>query len=139
MYQSRILIHLLWSCENDNHSLKSAEDKVKKYLLSIAHKHHIKIVSMVVLSNHVHCIVEFNSVQSVSDVVQILKGSCSLWINSHLGLPFKFKWEDGYYAFSLGYSQLSEFEKYLLNQKELHQGISLKQELAQIRQKYQLS
>ncbi len=139
MYHSKILIHLIWRCDNDIHMLNHKQDKVRGYLLSLANKNKINLQSLAVLSNHIHCIVELNSVQSVSDIIQTLKGASSLWINNNLGLTYKFKWEDGYYAFSFGYSQYTEFEKYIKNQKDLHEEISFKTELSHLANKYQLN
>jgi putative transposase len=119
--------------------LKGIENKVAQRIMKISDNQKINILNLAVLSNHVHAIIQLKSVQSLSDVVQILKGASSLWINQQKLRPYKFRWEDGYFAFSLGYSQLVHFKTYLTSQTELHGRISLKEELSQISTKYQIT
>ena len=138
MYQTRLYIHFIWLCANKAHTLKGIETKVAKYIKTNSQKQQIHIHTLAILSNHVHCLVKMNSVQSVSDIVQLIKGSSSLWINNQKLLPYKFKWEDGYMAFTVGYSQIGAFQSYIRAQNGYHEQISLEDELIEICSKYNI-
>ncbi len=139
MYYSRIYLHLLWTTENCQNSLNNYSKKLGSFLMSHAEKKGIDCLMISVLANHVHCLIKINSTQSVSDIVQILKGSSSLWINKNSFLPYKFKWEDEYFAFSISYSQLSEFKNYLMNQSKFHETVGVKKEIQNISNVYKLN
>ena len=51
--------------------------------------------------------------------MQLIKGGSSKWLNDH-PLKFRFAWQEGYGAFSIGISQVSATIKYIENQKEHH-------------------
>ncbi len=138
MYYSRLYAHIFWTTQDYQKSLIGLEGKIGNFLIQLGEKKDIIIRLISVLPNHVHCIVRLNSTQSISEIVQIMKGGSSLWINSNQFLHYKFKWEDEYFAFSLGYSQISEFEKYLENQKIFHQKHSIQDELKMLTTKYNI-
>ena len=129
----------MWTTDDRKKSLVGHEKSMGNFLMLQAEKRGINCRLITVLPNHVHCLVRLNSTQSISDIIQILKGSSSLWMNNNKFLPYKFKWEDEYFAFSLGYSQLNDFETYLMNQAKYHKTNSVSQEIAAINSKYQLN
>lgn len=129
----------MWSTDRGQHSLKDLNKKMGQFLMSYAEKKQIDCKMVVVMANHVHCLVRLKSTQSMSDVIQLLKGRSSVWMNENNFVPYKFKWEDEYFAFSLGYSQLKDIEKYFSNQEKYHQQNSLKQEVQVLSDRYKLN
>jgi len=128
----------MWTTESRRKSLVGYEKAIGSFLMSHTEKKGINCKSIAVLSNHIHCLVRLNSTQSISDLVQIMKGSSSMWMNKYGRLQYKFKWEDEYFAFSLGYSQVEPFESYLAQQAHYHQSRTVAQEIEEINKKYQL-
>ena len=59
-----------------------------------------------------------------------------MWMNKHAGLKYKFDWEDEYFAFSFGSSQLKEYENYLENQFVIHEKRSVKDEIITMTKKH---
>jgi REP element-mobilizing transposase RayT len=72
------------------------------------------------MPDHVHILFGMRPTQSVSELMQDIKGDSSKWINSKKFLPGKFSWQEGYGAFSYGRSQLSQVIKYIEKQQEHH-------------------
>ena len=50
----------------------------------------------------------------------------------------KFFWQDGYGAFSVGYTQIEDVIKYILNQNEHHKKISFQDEYRNFLKKYNI-
>lgn len=52
------------------------------------------------VSDHLHLLIGVRPHQSISDLMQDVKGSSSKWINEKKFLNSKFEWQEGYGAFS---------------------------------------
>jgi REP element-mobilizing transposase RayT len=66
--------------------------------------------------------------QSISDLMQDIKGSSSKWINEKKFLKVKFEWQEGYGAFSYSKSQVDNVINYIKNQEEHHKKESFRNE-----------
>lgn len=79
-------------------------------------------------NDHVHILSGFRPAMSIENLVRDIKRSSALYINaSHMGYS-KFKWQEGYGAFTVGYPNLDTVYKYILNQQEHHKKGSFKEE-----------
>ena len=72
------------------------------------------------MPNHVHVLFGMRPIQSLSDLMQDIKGGSSKWINDKKFIKAKFSWQEGYEAFSYGKSQLSQVIRYIENQEVHH-------------------
>lgn len=66
--------------------------------------------------------------QSISDLLQDIKGSSSKWINEKKFLKVKFEWQEGYGAFSYSKSHVANVIRYIQNQEVHHKKESFKDE-----------
>ncbi len=139
MYYTRLFYHLMWTTKDLKPHLKGHEGRMGRFIMSYAEKKSIDCRLISVLPDHVHCLVRLNPTQSISDAVQLLKGRSSVWMNEDRSPANKFRWEDEYFAFSLGYSQVKVFEEYLENQWVYHSTHSVKKEIQEISKKYNFS
>jgi hypothetical protein len=72
-------------------------------------------------ADHVHLVLTIPPKYSVADVVKMLKGASSHFVNQLLSpVELTFQWQRGYGSFSLGHSQLPRAIAYVESQKELH-------------------
>jgi len=138
VFVGKIYIHLIWTTNDHKKSLVNCKKQLGDYLMKYGESKDINIRIISVLADHVHCIIRLNSIQSISDIVQVLKGTSSQWLNKNVQLPYRFKWDDEYFAFSIGYSQLEEFKDYISAQPTYHQTKSLQEEIRAIQKKYHL-
>jgi hypothetical protein len=74
----------------------------------------------------------------MEEVVQLLKGSSSHWINESNLLTGKFGWQRGYGAFSVSHSLVGEVAAYIANQEEHHCKRSFAEEFKIMVEKYGL-
>lgn len=66
--------------------------------------------------------------QSVSDLLQDIKGNSSKWINEKKFLKVKFEWQEGYGAFSYSKSHVNTVIDYIKNQEQHHSIKSFREE-----------
>ncbi|MCK5839678.1 MAG: IS200/IS605 family transposase [Bacteroidales bacterium] len=79
-------------------------------------------------ANHVHVLFQLSPTISLSDLVKLVKGETSHWINSKSFLRQKFSWQVGYGAFSVSESSTRRVVKYIKRQKEHHRKINFRDE-----------
>ncbi|HXT63867.1 MAG TPA: transposase [Pyrinomonadaceae bacterium] len=75
---------------------------------------------------------------TIEQVVQLLKGSSSHWINEQKMLRGKFAWGRGYGAFSVSQSDVERVAKYIAGQEEHHRKKTFAEEYEQFVQRYGL-
>jgi REP element-mobilizing transposase RayT len=71
-------------------------------------------------TDHTHALVDLPTNLTIEQVVQLLKGSSSHWINENRLLRGRFAWGRGYGAFSVSHSDIDRVCKYIANQGEHH-------------------
>lgn len=80
------------------------------------------------MPNHVHIFMGMRPTQSISDLLQDIKGNSSKWINEKKFLKVKFEWQEGYGAFSYSKSQVNTVIDYIKNQEQRHAVKSFREE-----------
>jgi REP element-mobilizing transposase RayT len=72
------------------------------------------------MPDHVHILIGMRPTQSLSDLMQDVKGSSSKWINESGFTKSHFEWQQGYGAFSYSKSELQNVISYIQNQETHH-------------------
>ena len=70
---------------------------------------------------HCHCLISLGIDQTISKIMQLLKGESSYWINKNGLCSEKFEWQDEYFASSVSESLVSRVREYIKNQEDHHQ------------------
>ena len=133
----RIWIHLVWST-------KSREKIINKELKPILLDHikqnaktkEIYIDFFNCVEDHIHLIISPGSDQTISKVVQLIKGESSFWVNKEKLLKSKFEWQDEYIAVSVSESMINKVRDYIKNQEEHHRIKSFEEEYDEFMKKY---
>jgi putative transposase len=87
---------------------------------------------------HLHALISLGGKQTISEVMQKIKGVSSYWINKNKLTNLKFKWQDDFYSVSIGMSHLDNLRKYIRNQGHHHKKITFQEELDSIIEEYKL-
>ncbi|MEQ1676544.1 MAG: IS200/IS605 family transposase [Chitinophagaceae bacterium] len=95
------------------------KERLHKYITGIIQNHGHKMISINTMPDHLHMFFGMRPTQSLSDLMRIVKGDSSEWINSQRFTPKAFRWQEGYGAFSYEKSRVSVVATYIENQ-ELH-------------------
>jgi putative transposase len=90
-----------------------------KYIAGIIQNNGHKVLAISGMSDHVHALFGMRPSQSVSDLLQDIKGCSSKWINENRFVKGKFSWQEGYGAFSYSRRELPAIINYI-NQQQIH-------------------
>jgi len=107
---------------------KSWKDELYKYMGGIIQNQGHKILLINGVEDHVHLLAGLRPVQSISDLMEKVKGDSSGWINIRQFLPVHFNWQGGYGAFALSKTHIDRVYKYILNQEEHHRKRTFREE-----------
>ncbi len=90
------------------------------------------------MPDHVHVLIGMRSHQSISDLMQDIKGDSSKWINEKKFVEGKFEWQEGYRAFSYGKSQIKDVINYIENQEQHHTKKTFIEEFLEFLKKFEV-
>ena len=116
----------------------SWKDELYKYITGIAKNNNHKLICINGTSDHIHILVGLRPTQSISDLLQDIKGNSSKWINEKKFTKTKFEWQEGYGAFSYGKSQVKDVITYIENQEQRHQKKTFKEEYLDFLKKFEI-
>lgn len=112
------------------------KDELYKYITGIIQSKNHKLICINGMEDHIHILVGMRPNQSVSDLLQDIKGSSSKWINGRKLTKGRFEWQEGYGAFSYGKSQIPLVIKYILEQEIHHTKKSFIEEYIDFLEKF---
>jgi putative transposase len=114
-------LHCVWGTKNRIPFLtKEIKIKILDHIKANAKEKNIYIDILDGHAQHLHCLISLSADQTLSKVIQLLKGESSFWINKNRLTKYKFKWAVEYFAVSVSESQVTKVRKYILNQEEHH-------------------
>jgi putative transposase len=116
----------------------SWEENLHRYITGIVQNNKHKMLAIGSAYDHLHLFVGLHPTQSIADLMQVVKGDSSEFINDQMFTRRKFQWQDGYGAFSNSHSQVPAVVAYILNQKEHHQKRTFREEYLQMLKDYEL-
>jgi putative transposase len=90
------------------------------------------------MPDHLHFFASIHPRQSISEMMQLVKGDSSEWINKRRFTTQKFYWQEGYGAFSYSKSQAKDVVRYIINQQEHHKKITFLDEYKLLLQKFEI-
>jgi REP element-mobilizing transposase RayT len=99
-----------------------------KYIAGIISKQKHKLIVINGTADHLHILIGLKPHQSLSELVQDIKGGSSKWINEKKLTKTKFAWQEGYGAFSYSQSHLAKVIDYIKNQEKHHKTITFTDE-----------
>jgi putative transposase len=117
---------------------KPWKERLHKYIIGIVNNNGHKMLSINSMPDHVHLFFGMRPKQSLSELMQLVKGDSSEWINKEKLVKGKFRWQDGYGAFSYSKSHTDAVVKYILNQEEHHKKVSFRDEYIDMLKKFEV-
>lgn len=114
------------------------EERLHKYITGIVQNNGHKLLAINSVSDHIHLFIGLNPKQSISELMRLVKGDSSEFINKEQLTKQKFQWQEGYGAFSNSRSQINDVINYILNQKEHHKKKTFREEYLKMLQDFQV-
>ena len=118
---SQIHRQLVFAVQNrQSMILESWRERLYKYMIAIIQNNRHKVLAIGGTADHVHILIGMRPSQSLSDLMQLVKGCSSKWINENRLANGWFSWQEGYGAFSYAKDDLPNVIRYIENQAEHH-------------------
>ncbi len=129
----KIWIHAVWTTKNREPYLKSdIRYDVFEHMRSYANDKGIYIDHINGYVDHVHALISLNADQNIAEIMNLIKGESSYWINKNELTENKFGWQNDYYAASISKSHLERVRSYIRNQEIHHCSQTLDDEIEEL-------
>jgi putative transposase len=133
----KVWIHLVWSTKNRLPFLKDdIRPTIFQHIRDNAKKKDIFLDFINGYREHVHSLVSLGVDQTIAQIVKLIKGESSHWINSNGLLRAKFAWQREYFCVGVCESMLDKTRNYIRNQEEHHSRKGFDEEFDLMLEKY---
>jgi putative transposase len=117
---------------------KQWRDELFRYITGIIQNNNHKLLAINGMPDHLHILFGMRPVQSLSDLMQQVKGDSSKWINQKKFTGSKFSWQEGYGAFSYDRSQVGRVIQYIHKQEEHHRKKTFTEEYQELLKSFEV-
>lgn len=114
------------------------KERLHQYITGIIQNSGHKMLAINSMPDHLHLFFGFRPNQSLSDLMRIVKGESSEWINKQAFNKTVFRWQEGYGAFSYARSQVKAVAEYIENQEEHHRRKTFLEEYKQFLEHFEI-
>ena len=136
---ARILVHLVFSTKERADFLDDEiQAEIFSYLTGILRGEKHTPISVGEYTDHVHLLFGLARTQSISQIVEKLKGSSSVWIKTKGEKYRAFYSQNGYGAFGISPKEVDAVDRYIRNQKEHHDKESFQDEYRRICKEFEV-
>lgn len=126
---SKIYIHIIFAVKGRQNLISAKwEEELYSYLTGIIKNKGQKLIRINGMPDHLHLLIGIKPEIALSHLVRDIKSNSSRFINEKRWINGKFEWQQGFGAFSLGYSQVNAAVNYIKNQKEHHKKTTFREE-----------
>ncbi|MDB5157045.1 MAG: tnpA [Mucilaginibacter sp.] len=114
------------------------KERLHQYITGIIQNYGHKMIAINSMPDHMHIFLGFRPNQSLSDLMRIVKGESSEWINKERLNKSVFRWQEGYGAFSYSRSQIKTVAAYIENQEDHHRKTTFLEEYKQFLEHFEV-
>jgi REP element-mobilizing transposase RayT len=126
---SQIHLHIIFAVKYRQSIIHNSwKDELYRYISGIVQRNKHKMIAINGMPDHIHLLIGMRPTQSISELLQDIKGSSSKWINEKKFIKSRFEWQEGYGVFSYGKSQIKNVINYIENQEEHHKKKTFREE-----------
>ncbi len=112
------------------------KDELYKYITGIVQNNGHKLIAINGIPDHLHVFIGMKPNQSLSALMQDVKGDSSKWIHQKGFVKGRFEWQAGFGAFSYSISQIDKVVKYINNQVNHHKTKTFIEEYLELLEKF---
>ena len=133
-----VYIHFVWSTKNRVPYLetRTIREAMWQHIRDNGKTKGIFIDFVNGYREHCHCLVSLGTEQTISKIMQLIKGESAYWFNKQNFIKDKLEWQDEYFAVSVSESVLNKVREYIKNQEEHHSKKTFQQEYEEFIIKY---
>ncbi len=132
-------IHTVFSVQNRDCIIRNSwNEELYKYMTGIIRNQGHKLLAINGMPDHVHILFGMRPTQSISGLMQDIKGDSSKWINQQGFVRGRFSWQEGYGAFSCSKSSVDHVIDYIKNQQNHHRKRTFIEEYRDLLKKFEI-
>ena len=136
---SQIYIQTVFAVKGRENLLNKAwRSEVFKYMTGIIKNKGQKPIIINGVTDHVHLFIGMKPSMALADLMRDVKNNSTNFINENRWLPGKFRWQEGYGAFSYSHSQIDKVYRYILHQDEHHKKRTFREEYLEFLDRYEI-
>jgi len=132
------LYHCVFSTKERRQTIApEVQDRLWAYIGGIAREHGMTALAVGGTGDHAHLLVAIPATLAVATAMREVKSGSSRWMHETCAMP-EFAWQEGYGAFSIGYSQIEATVQYIAGQAEHHRRRDFQAEFLAILKKHRI-
>jgi len=136
---TQVHIHTVFTVQSRNCIIhQSWREELYRYLTGIVQKNGHKLLAINGMPDHIHLLFGMRPTQSLSDLMQDVKGDSSKWINNKRLIKSHFSWQEGYGAFSYNKSGVNSIIDYIKDQELHHRKRTFIEEYHEFLEKFEV-
>ncbi len=133
----KIYLHLVFAVKNREALIPVYQlGRVHSYITGLIKNKGQTPIRVNGVTDHVHVLMAYDAKIPIPDLVRDVKAASTAFINENRLTPFHFQWQKGYSCMSYSQSQVEKVAAYIDNQNEHHRGLSLKDEIKMMLDRY---
>ena len=117
---------------------KEWKEELFKYIGGIFRNKDQKLIAIGGVEDHIHLLFGLKPSMAISELVRDVKSDSTEFINKKHLARGRFRWQEGFGAFSYSRSQLDQVGKYVLDQEAHHVGRSFKEEYIGLLERFEV-
>lgn len=126
---TRLYFHVVFAVKGrSNQIAKTWKKELYRYISAIIANKNQKLMIMNGMPNHIHLLLGTRPDCNLSDLIRDVKASSSKWINEKNWLRTQFRWQAGFGAFTVSYSDVKRVINYIENQEKHHENKTFTEE-----------
>lgn len=119
---TQIHIHCIFAVKYRLAIIKAEwKERLHQYITGIVQNHNHKMIAINSMPDHLHMLFGMRPTQSLSDLMRIVKGDSSEWINRERFTNVPFRWQEGFGGFGYEKKRIPVVADYIANQELHHQ------------------
>lgn len=129
---SNLLYHIVYSTKNREPLITTYKKDLHKFICSNIIRQGGQVFSVNGTDDHIHIAAKLLPRYSVSNILKLIKGNSSKWVNEQGKCVNHFSWQIGYGAFTISKSKLNKVIRYINSQEEHHRKKTFKEEFVEL-------
>jgi REP element-mobilizing transposase RayT len=127
---ARLWTHLIFSTKHRFPFLSDRQLRrdMHGYLATMLRQQDCEPIIVGGVEDHIHGLFALSRKHAIADVVKEVKRTSSKWIKEVAPMQSKFRWQNGYGAFSVSQSDIPEVIEYIERQEEHHKRVTFQDE-----------
>lgn len=131
------MLHVVWGVKKRQQLLSAdIRPSVLEHIRANATENSISLDFINCHLDHFHGLLSLGRDQNIQQIVKLLKGESSHWINQQRLTPGRFLWQQEYFAGSVSESQLLRVREYIRNQDYHHRNRDFQHEFNELLRVY---